>query len=201
MSDLGGEREATTGTESGAGVHSEAWAATIEDMQETAAELERNGWSVLTLTAGDTSAEAPSDGESDRFGMVYVVGDDDGEAFEEAHDAGTFPRYEVYRGERAGRVFLVTVLLDPGTETAILLAGTYERDEARGCLRAAAESGTMYTHLHLLDGTHLGSFEHESYEKFFPDDMVASVVDEGEGTVSDEGGSDAAGDDGDDATG
>lgn len=199
MSDQGGEREATVGTEPGAGVHSEAWQATIEDMQETAAELESNGWSVLTLTAGDTSVEAPSDGESDRFGMVYVIGDDDGEAFKEAHDAGSFPRYEVYRGERAGRVFLVTVLLDPGTETAILLAGTYEREEARGCLQAAAEAGTMYTHLHLLDGTHLGSFEHERYEKFFADDMVESVVDDSDGAVTDEVADDAGGD-GDDST-
>jgi hypothetical protein len=179
MADPGGEspEEGATGT----GIHGDAWAATIEDMRATAEDLEANGWNVLTLTPGDTSVEAPDDGESDRFGLVYVVGDGDGDAFESAHEAGTFPRYEVYRGERAGRVFLVTVLLDPETETAVLLAGTYEREEAAGCLRAAAEEGTMYTHLHTLDGTHLGSFEHERYEKFFSDGLLEEAASAGNG--------------------
>ena len=41
--------------------------------------------------------------------------------------------------------------------------------EKGGILKAAAEAGTMFTHVQTLDETHLGSFEHDDHERFFPD--------------------------------
>lgn len=161
---------------SGAAVHTSAWAATIDDMLAMAEEMEENGWDTVTITAGDTGAESPDAGDTDRFGLTYVVPDNKAEAFEEAFEGREFPRYEVYRAEREGRSFVLTVLLDPETATAILLAGNYELRTAGGCIRAAIEADAMYTHVQLLDGTHLGSFRHEDYEKFFPESDIADYT-------------------------
>lgn len=178
MTDTGEDRNDDTGagagSDAGTAVHSSAWEATIEDMHATADDLEENGWEVVTLIAGDTAPESPTAGDTDRFGLSYVVPDNQADPFREAFEVGEFPRYEVYRAERAGRVFLVTALFDPGSEMAILLAGTYERRNADGCVRAAVESDEMYTHVQLLDETHLGTFRHENYEMFFPDEGIAA---------------------------
>jgi len=65
-------------------------------------------------------------------------------------------------------VFVVTVFLDPDSETAILIAGTYERHLSAELAQAASEADEMYTHVQTLDGTQLGSFRHDDPEKFFP---------------------------------
>ncbi|EMA55056.1 MULTISPECIES: DUF7529 family protein [Halococcus] len=146
----------------------DAWAATREDMDALAAEYDEEGWNTLTISAGDTAPEPPDAGDEDRFGLAHVIPDNRAEAFTEAHAAGEFPRYDVFRNEAAGRVFVVTVLLDPASETAILLAGTFERHLSAELAQAASEADEMYTHVQTLDGTQLGSFRHDDPEKFFP---------------------------------
>lgn len=173
MTEIGGEGDdpresAVTGAE----VHSSAWEATIDDMLAMAEEMEENGWDVVAITAGDTVAESPEAGDTDRFGLSHVIPDNKAEAFEEAFEGREFPRYEVYRAEREGRSFVLTVLLDPDSSTAILIAGNHDLRNAGGCIRAAIEEDAMYTHVQLLDGTHLGSFRHEDYEKFFPESDI-----------------------------
>ncbi len=51
---------------------------------------------------------------------------------------------------------------------AILLAGTVDTTAADPLVEAAAERGELRTHVQLLDGTHLGSFEHDDPSLFFP---------------------------------
>ncbi|WP_129114162.1 DUF7529 family protein [Halegenticoccus tardaugens] len=152
-----------------ADVEKSAWEATLSDMKAIAADLEAEGWTTLAVAAGDTAPENPDSGASDRFGLSHVIPGNDAEEFVRLFEAGGFPRYEVHRAEASSRVFLVTTLLDPDRKVAILVAGTFERRHATGCIRAAKEAGKMYTHVQKLDGTHLGSFEHDDYEKFFPE--------------------------------
>jgi len=145
-----------------------AWAATREDMDALATEYEKGGWETLTIAAGDTAPEPPDAGDEDRFGLSHVIPDNRAEAFTEAHAAGEFPRYDVFRNEDDGWVFVVTVFLDPDSETAILIAGRYERHLSAELAQAASEADEMYTHVQTLDGTQLGSFRHDDPEKFFP---------------------------------
>jgi len=153
-----------------ADVHKNAWSQTIDDMQALAAELREEGWeTVITTPAIDTAPEPPEDGPEGRWGIVHVVPDNDADAVRDAVAAGEFPKYDVFRAGAEGRIFLVTQLLDPGTETAILVAGNFERRLAQGAVTTAIEHDELYTHLQTLDGTHIGSFRHESYEKFFPE--------------------------------
>ena len=157
------------------GTLKDAWSATIDDMEALATEYEAEGWHVVTITAGHTAPEPPDSGVEGRFGLVYLVADNHADAFEEAFSAGEFPRYDVYRNTSSGEVFVVTVLLDPDSETAILLAGGYTRYHAQPLVNTAARAGEMYSHVQTLDGTHLGSFKHDDPEKFFPERDFAAA--------------------------
>ncbi|WP_121820971.1 DUF7529 family protein [Halostella salina] len=154
----------------GADIHKNAWSQTIDDMQALGSELRDEGWeTVITSLAVDTAPEPPEDGPEGRWGLVHVVPDNNAEPIQEAVAAGEFPKFDVFRATAEGRIFLVTQLLDPETKTAVLVAGNFQRRLARGAVRTAMEHDEFYTHLQTLDGTHLGSFRHESYEKFFPE--------------------------------
>ncbi|WP_160134328.1 DUF7529 family protein [Halococcus salsus] len=145
-----------------------AWAATLDDMEALAAEYADEGWETITVPAGHTAPEPPDSGVEGRFGLVYVIPGDRAEDVATAIEAGEFPRYDVYRNEAGGQVFLVTVLTDPDTETAVFVAGGFERRTSRSLLSAVQDAGVMYTHLQKLDGTPVGSFEHDDPGKFFP---------------------------------
>lgn len=147
----------------------EAWQATLDDMDELAAELEADGWTTAVVPASHTAPEGPDAGDTDRFGLVFLVPDNFGRDFSELFESGKFPEYEVYRADVENDVFLLLVLRDPDTKSAILVAGSYELRHAPNCVAAARDADTMYTHFETLDDTHLGSFEHDDWEKFFPD--------------------------------
>ncbi|WP_158058531.1 DUF7529 family protein [Halorussus halophilus] len=151
-----------------ADVHKNAWQQTLDDMKALGEELESEGWDVQTIGAGHVAPTNPDAGGSDRFGLVYVIPDNMADEFEQAVETGSFPQYQVFRNEMQGRVFQVTKLLDPETEQAILLAGSYELRHAPGMVKTALERDEMYTHVQTLDQTHLGSFRHEDVETFFP---------------------------------
>ncbi|MFC6724867.1 hypothetical protein ACFQE1_10885 [Halobium palmae] len=167
MPEIGDETDRGERIAANAGAEKEAWGATLDDMRALAEEYEAEGWSTVTIQAGYAAPTTPGD-DDDRFGLVYVIPGNEAEPFVDAVEAGEFPRFEVHRAEVEGKVFLVTTLLDPGTETAILLAGTYEMRNALRCARMADDRGEMFTHVQKLDGTRLGSFRHEEHEQFFP---------------------------------
>jgi hypothetical protein len=149
-----------------AGAEKEAWAATLDDMRALAAEYEEQGWETITIQAGDTTPRG--DHEGGTFGLYFLTPSNKADAFVDAVEAGEFPQYEVYRAEQDGTVFLVLELLDPETETAIFVAGTFALRNSLACAKKAADEDEIYTHLHTLDGALLGSFRHADYEDFFP---------------------------------
>lgn len=163
-----------------ADIHKNAWAQTLDDMKALASELREDGWdTVLTVPSLDTAPEPPEDGQAGRWGLVHVVPDNDADAIRDAVEAGEFPSFDLFRAEAEGRVFHVTQLLDPDTETAILVAANFERRVASGLVNTAMDNDELYTHLQTLDGTHLGTFKHDGYEKFFPNaDRVVDQPDE-----------------------
>jgi len=146
----------------------DAWARTLADMKTRAEAYEEEDWETIAVPAGHTAAAHPEAGSSDRFGFVHTLPGNYAATIREAIGEKDFPEYDVFRASTDGRVFLVTELLDPDSRTAILLAGSYELRTAEPLVAAAEESGVCHTHLRTLDGTHLGSFEHDEYEKFVP---------------------------------
>jgi hypothetical protein len=168
----------------------QAWKATLSDMHAIAEQREADGWNVLTIAAGDTTPIGRGTEEDEgEFGLSYVVGADDGEEFREMFEAGEFPVYDVYRQTQLGHVYIVTELRDPETEQAVFIAGAYLQHDEQMCAFTAREEGEMYTHVKKLDGTKLGIFHHDGYEKFFPEadrmqDPAEGWLDEQDGWVS-----------------
>lgn len=147
-----------------------AWSKTLTQLRSMEAELEDAGWEVVGVPAGDVAPEPPAAGDSERFGFVYVVPGNVEAEFRDLFDRGEFPEYEVYRREVGGTLFLITKLTDPNRKLAILIAGGIDTERNIDPLvRAATEAGEMYTHVQLLDRTHLGSFRHDDPTLFFPD--------------------------------
>lgn len=151
-----------------ADVHKNAWEETIEEMKSMAGELEADGWDAYYVAAGHTAPESPDAGETDRWGLTHVIPDNYADGFEAAFEAGSFPEYDVFRREVEGNLFFLTLLRDPGTETAILVAGSLTLFEAAPLVSKSRAEGKTYSHVQTLDGTHLGSFEHDEPAKFFP---------------------------------
>lgn len=147
----------------------EGWIQLLDEMDAMAEELRADGWETLTIPAGDSAAVGPDGSHTDRHGYAYVVPGNRADTFEELFVPDGFPRTEVYRATTATHLFLLTVFLDPPTETAILLAGVLERGSIGTCRDVARETGVMYSHVLRVDGTHLGTFEHDDPEPFFPD--------------------------------
>ena len=149
-------------------VHKGAWQRTLDDMTHLADELEEQGWDVVTIPAGHTAPENPDAGETDRFGLVHVIPGNKAEPFQEALTQGTFPHFEVFQQEVDGRIFMVTMLQDPESETAILIAGNFEIRHAPGLVKTVQREDEMYTYVQKLDKTLLGTFQHDDWEPFFP---------------------------------
>lgn len=149
-------------------VHKNAWNETIEDMWALEEELQAEGWETIETAAGHTGLNTPT-GDDERAEMVHIVPDSDGEAISEALQAGEFPKYDVYRQKVDNWVFEVIVLLDPGTEQAILIAAEFELRGTTPAIERTHETGELYTVIKFLDGELVGSLRHESPEKFFPE--------------------------------
>ncbi|ELZ07235.1 DUF7529 family protein [Natrialba aegyptia] len=147
-----------------------AWVQTTEDLSALEQQRQENGWDTVAIPALQTAAVSRDAGKKhdDRYGLFFVIADNHADSFTNAFERGEFPRYEAYRNEVDGAVFLVVELLDPESETAILLAGQYERRHVPGMVAAANEEGELYTHVRTLDKTVLGSFKHEEYAPLVP---------------------------------
>lgn len=155
-----------------ADLHRDAWEQTIADARELAAEREDEGWETVLIPAENTATEPPGVGETDRYGLVHVIPDNYAEDFQSFFDRGNYSAFDVYRAEVSGRVFLVTELLAPDEELAIIIFANYVLRDAQELIKTVLDSETMYTHVRAYAGEHLGSFEHEEYEKFFPESAL-----------------------------
>ncbi|KPN31605.1 hypothetical protein SY89_02354 [Halolamina pelagica] len=142
--------------------------AAVEDARRLADERRENGWEAVVVPAVDT-APVPEDADRGYSGFVHVVPESVADAVSAACDRAAFPQYDAYRRQVGGEFFFVVELLDPATETALLIAGTYRSTDAVPLYRQASREGVVRTHLKRLNGERLGSVEHESIEKLFPE--------------------------------
>jgi len=147
----------------------DAWIQLLEEMEAMAEELSAEGWETLTIPAGDAAPVTGDGSHTDRHGYAYVVPGDAADRFAELFVPDGFPRTELYQATAGEKLLLLTVFFDPPTEAAILLAGVLDRSDLGECRRIAEEAGVMYSHVLKVDGTHLGSFEHDDPGPFFPD--------------------------------
>ncbi|NHX36083.1 MULTISPECIES: DUF7529 family protein [Halolamina] len=146
----------------------EGSAAAVEDAHRIADERREDGWEAVVVPAVDT-APVPDDADRGYSGFVHVVPESVADEVAAACERAAFPQYDAYRRQVGGDLFFVVELLDPATETVVLIAGTYRATDAVALYRQASREGTVRTHLKRLNGERLGSVEHESIEKLFPE--------------------------------
>lgn len=148
-----------------------AWARTLESATDMADDLRAEGWEVVTVRAGHVAPEPPEAGDTDRFGYVYLAQGEIAEQFRDAIADGSFESYEVFARREGSDLFLLTRVLDPDGGLAVLLVGAVDLTQAADLAAAARERGEMYSHVVLLDGTHLGSFHHDDPDVLVPEDV------------------------------
>ncbi|GAB7093225.1 hypothetical protein JCM30237_03770 [Halolamina litorea] len=152
------------------GTRKEGTAAAVDDARSIADQRREAGWEATVVPAVDTSP-VPADAEQGYSGFVHVVPESLADEVAAACERAAFPRYDAYRRSVGGDLFFVVELLDPETETALLVAGTYRAADAVPLYRQASREGVVETHLTRLNGESLGSIEHDAIEKLFPDGM------------------------------
>lgn len=145
------------------------WAQTLDDMRAMARNREESGYETVTFHAGHTAPKGPDQGETDRWGLFYIIPGDDAEPFQSALEQSDFDETAVYQTAIDRYAFLVTEVIDHDRAFDLMIAGSYRRDAASPLVRSAMERGRMYSHVRKLDGTHLGTLEHDDPEAFFPD--------------------------------
>lgn len=146
------------------------WARTLEAATEMAETLRADGWEVVPVRAAHVAPEPPGHGDTDRFGLVYVAQGEVAEAFEAAVADGEFDGYEVFNRREGSTLFTLTRVTDADRRLAVLLVGAMNLSHAGDLAAAARDRGEMYSHVQLLDGTHLGSFRHDDPAPFLPEE-------------------------------
>lgn len=144
------------------------WEQTIHDARAMATDREENGFDTLVIPAGDTSPIAPDAGESDEFGLSYIIPGNKAEPFLDRYEGGEFTETAVYQMNANGYIFIITECIDLDSETVIFIAGSFEMRHAASMVRTAVNQGKMHTLVKKLDHTRLGTFEHDDVSAFFP---------------------------------
>ncbi|WP_254862395.1 DUF7529 family protein [Halovivax gelatinilyticus] len=145
------------------GVHTETWKRVLEQMDAIADDRRDDGWEVLTIMAGHTNTVGRDGDESKKFGLCHIVPNKKAEAFEDFYDEETFTEYLAYGTSVGVFMYVVTELIDPTNDRSVLIASRYDMSYAKAMIQDAEREGVLYTHVQTLDGTVIGSFEHEEY--------------------------------------
>jgi len=158
-------------TDGGSPDEANGWTRTLQSASEMAEQLRADGWRVVTVRAAHVAPEPPASGDSDRFGFVYLTQGEDAGDVRRAVADGEFDGYELFTHRSGPDLFTVTRVTDADSRLAVLLVGSVDLTQASELAAAARERGAMYSHLQLLDGTRLATFEHDDPANFFPEDV------------------------------
>lgn len=145
-----------------------SWERTVEDMRAMAADREEKGFSTLTVVAGDTAPVAPEMGDSDEFGLTFIISGSEVEDFKDSYQGNDFTETGVYQSSQEGHVYIVVECIDMDAKEIIYLTGAYEMRDAPGLVRTATDQETMYSRVKTIDHTEVGVFEHDDASAFFP---------------------------------
>lgn len=147
------------------------WARTLAAADEMAETLREDGWETVTVRAGHVAPELPSDGATDRLGFVYIAQGSDADDLRDALEDGEFDGYEVFNRRVGSDLFMLTRVTDSDRRRAVLLVGTVDLSDADELVTLARERDELHSHVQLLDGTPIGTFQHRNPDAFFPEEL------------------------------
>lgn len=157
----------------------QAWKATNEDMEAIAEERREDGWDVVSMPSLHVNPMNRADEPDEPSGLAFIIPNNHADDFETAHENGEFPEYLVYRREVKQSAFLVLELIDPDSDTIILVAGRYDLQHARDAIPAIVEQEEIGVVMQTIDGTQFASLRFDDYGAFI------STPDENEGEDED----------------
>ena len=152
------------------------WEDVEADLEATAAELDAEGWTTVTLHAGDVTTRPGRDGGP--AGLDVMVAGNDFEALEERlADGAEFDETAVFREAAGGVAFLVCVWRDPDREVAVLAPVFYPQRgaDARALAEHAREAGEVQVHVHPLRRDRVVTFTIDDPELVFPRDWFPAA--------------------------
>lgn len=147
----------------------ERWGDVEADLDATADELEAEGWTTVTLHAGDVTTLMSADPP----GLGVLVPGNEFEALEaELEDGADFSETAVFRSASGGVAFLGCVLRDPERQVAALVPAFYPQqgEDAQALAEHAAETGRVHLHVYPLNRERIVTFTIDDPELVFPDD-------------------------------
>lgn len=145
------------------------WEDVESDLEATAGELAAEGWTAVTLHAGDATTVPP--GRDASAGLDVLVPGDEFEALESMlADGATFSETVVFRQAAGGVSFVVCVFRDPDRELAALVPAFYPQlgTDARALAAQAHDDGTLAVHVHPLDRSRVVTFGIDDPGLVFP---------------------------------
>lgn len=143
------------------------WEATLESANELASTLRTRGYQVQIIRAGHVTPEPPSYGDSDKFGLVYFVGDSNTVPLQTIVEEADFTEYTVFNRQVGEDLYLLTQITDADNQLAVLLVGAVDLTRAEPLMAAVQEQGELYSYVQLIDGTVVSRFQHENPATFF----------------------------------
>lgn len=143
--------------------HIKAWEQTLEDAYGIAEDRRADGWEATVVMAAHTDTVSKDMGDHDRFGLMHIIPNNYADDFSEAYDDG-FTEYLVYGISVQQNMYLVIDLIDPDRERSILVPCSYDLAFAQGVYESADEAGYLPSYFKTIDGTVLGTFEHEEFD-------------------------------------
>lgn len=155
-----------TGVRPQAPPEKQAWKATNEDMEAIAEERREEGWDVISMPSLHVNPMNREDEGDELSGLSFIIPNNHADDFEEAYENGDFPEYLVYRREVKKSAFLVLELIDPDSDTIILVAGRYDIQQARNAIPAIVEQGEIAVVMQTIDGTQFASLRFDDYGAF-----------------------------------
>ena len=143
------------------------WRQVVEDMEATAEEYRDRGWQAIPIHPGDVAVFSE---DLDRTGIELLPPDNEFDELAEAFDeAGGFESAEVLRADTEGSIYVVVVLEDEPTETAVLLPAYYSPPEDEAFVDMIQREGEVRIHVRPLDERRVLTFTHENEELFLPE--------------------------------
>lgn len=144
------------------------WQQVIEDVEATAEEYRDRGWQAIAIHPGDVSVFSEN---LDRTGIELLPPDNEFDELDDAFDeAGGFESAQVLRAATDGSVYVVVVLEDEPTETAVLLPAYYSPAEHEDFVDMVESEGEVRIHVRPLDERRVLTFTHEDTDLFLPDE-------------------------------
>jgi len=146
------------------------WGDVEADLDATAAELADEGWTTVSLHAGDVTTRPGRDGGP--TGLDVLVPSNEFEDLTDEVEAGaTFSETAVFREAAGGVAFLVFVLRDPDRRVAALVPAFYPQmgEDATALAEYAHDAGHVQLHVRPLGRDRVVTFTVDDPALVFPE--------------------------------